>query len=164
MCCLSDSVKYVRRSKVTESLPEIARHVIGLAKLVKEGLTMKLRRTELTWVGFMLLLASSAQAQVGTEGGILGVVLDASGAVVAGAEVTVTNLDTNLKKQAVTDATGNFEILALPQRALLGNGYVRGLQNMESRANRTNHWRTQENRSSFASRRGVGQSHGGSSG
>jgi Carboxypeptidase regulatory-like domain len=100
---------------VTESLPEIARHVVGLAKLVKEGLTMKLRRTALTWVGFMLLLASSAQAQVGTEGGILGVVLDASGAVVAGAEVTVTNLDTNLKKQAVSDSAGNFEILALPR-------------------------------------------------
>lgn len=76
---------------------------------------MKLRKAALTCVGFMLLLAGSAQAQVGTEGGILGVVLDASGAVVAGAEVTVTNLDTNLKKQAVTDATGNFEILALPR-------------------------------------------------
>ncbi len=72
-------------------------------------------KTALMWVGFILLLTSSALAQVGTEGGILGVVLDASGAVVAGAEVTVTNLDTNLKKQAVSDAAGNFEILALPR-------------------------------------------------
>jgi len=73
---------------------------------------MKSRTTVLMWVG---LITGSALAQVGTEGGILGVVLDASGAVVAGAEVTVTNLDTNLKKQAVSDATGNFEILALPR-------------------------------------------------
>ena len=76
---------------------------------------MKLRTTSLIWVGFILLLTRSALGQVGTEGGILGVVLDASGAVVAGAEVTVTNLDTNLKKQAVSDSAGNFEILALPR-------------------------------------------------
>ena len=55
------------------------------------------------------------QAQVGTEGAILGVVTDTTGAVVAGTEVTVTNLDTGLKKTMVTDAGGNFEVLALPR-------------------------------------------------
>jgi hypothetical protein len=65
--------------------------------------------------GIALLNNETALAQVGTEGGILGVVKDASGAVVAGAEVTVTNLDTNLKKTATTDSAGNFEILALPR-------------------------------------------------
>src|SRR5687767_8900964 len=76
---------------------------------------MRLRTMLVGWTGFILLLTSSALAQVGTEGGFLGVVLDASGAVVAGADVTVINLDTNLKKQAVSDGAGNFEILALPR-------------------------------------------------
>src|SRR5512140_1159838 len=67
---------------------------------------------------FLLLLIFSAvglQAQVGTEGSILGVVQDASGAVVAGAEVTVTNLDTGLTKTAISSSAGDFEILALPR-------------------------------------------------
>jgi outer membrane receptor protein involved in Fe transport len=63
----------------------------------------------------MLLFAMvpSLLAQVGTEGEILGVVKDSSGAVVAGVEVTVVNLDTGLKKTAVTDSAGAFEIQAL---------------------------------------------------
>ncbi|PYV38614.1 MAG: hypothetical protein DMG06_25265, partial [Acidobacteria bacterium] len=66
-------------------------------------------------VVLLLSFGSALQAQVGTEGAILGVVRDSSGAVVAGAEVTVTNLDTGLKKTAVSDSAGNFEILALPR-------------------------------------------------
>ena len=69
--------------------------------------------------GFFLLVfltfTVSLSAQVGTEGSILGIVTDSSGAVVAGAEVTVVNLGTNLTKKAVSDSQGNFEILALPR-------------------------------------------------
>ncbi|MEW5980466.1 MAG: TonB-dependent receptor [Acidobacteriota bacterium] len=54
-------------------------------------------------------------AQVGTEGSILGVVTDPSGAVIAGAEVTVTNLGTNSTKSVTTDAAGRFQVLALPR-------------------------------------------------
>src|SRR5262249_6195299 len=53
--------------------------------------------------------------QVGTEGSILGTATDSSGAVIAGAEVTVVNLDTGLKKTTVTNNQGIFEILALPR-------------------------------------------------
>src|SRR5688572_20802961 len=63
----------------------------------------------------VLTFSTSLSAQVGTEGAILGVVTDSSGAVVAGADVTVVHLDTNLTKTAVTDSNGNFEILALPR-------------------------------------------------
>jgi len=62
-----------------------------------------------------LVFSTSLSAQVGTEGAILGVVTDSSGAVVAGAEVTVVNLGTNLTKTAVSNSQGNFEILALPR-------------------------------------------------
>ena len=54
-------------------------------------------------------------AQVGTEASIVGVVTDASGAVVPGAQITVKNLETGLQKTAVTDEFGNFTVLALPR-------------------------------------------------
>ena len=47
-------------------------------------------------------------------GSILGVVRDPSAAVIAGVEVTATNLDTNLARSARTDANGEYRILALP--------------------------------------------------
>jgi Carboxypeptidase regulatory-like domain len=68
------------------------------------------------FVSLLLLgVTSRIRAQVGTEGGILGVVRDTSGAVVVGADVVIINLDTGLKKAAMTDAAGNFEVLALPR-------------------------------------------------
>lgn len=61
-----------------------------------------------------LLAASSVSAQVGSDGAILGVVTDQSGAVVAGAQVTVTHLNTGFKKSVTAGSGGNFEIPALP--------------------------------------------------
>lgn len=63
----------------------------------------------------ILTLNSALMAQAGTEGAILGVVTDSSGAVIPGVDVTAVNLGTNLTKTAITDAGGNFEILALPR-------------------------------------------------
>ncbi len=64
---------------------------------------------------FCLLRPTPAlYAQVGTEGVILGVVTDQSGAVVPEAEVTVQNLDTGLTKTVKTNGAGIFEIFALP--------------------------------------------------
>jgi hypothetical protein len=54
-------------------------------------------------------------AQVGTDGSVLGVVKDATEAVVPGAEVMVVNLETGLKKTVITDQEGYFEVLALPR-------------------------------------------------
>src|SRR5579885_297291 len=64
----------------------------------------------------VLILASSFSllAQVGTQGSILGTVLDATGAAVPNAEVTVMNLETGMVRKATSDGAGNFEILALP--------------------------------------------------
>ncbi|MGH9309816.1 MAG: TonB-dependent receptor [Vicinamibacterales bacterium] len=67
-------------------------------------------------IGAILLMASvvPAMGQVGTQGSILGTVVDSSGASLPGATVTVTNLDTGLVQTAVTGGAGDFEILALP--------------------------------------------------
>ena len=65
-------------------------------------------------VMFVLVAPGALSAQVGTQGSILGQVMDASKAVLPGAEVTVVHLDTGLTQTVITNAAGNFEILALP--------------------------------------------------
>jgi hypothetical protein len=62
-----------------------------------------------------LLALIEAMAQTGTDGAILGTVTDSSGGVLAGAQVTITNLDTGLVKTAPTNSDGSFEIGALPR-------------------------------------------------
>ena len=47
-------------------------------------------------------------------GSILGVVRDASGAVIQGARVTVTNLNTNMTHETTSDVSGQYRMLALP--------------------------------------------------
>jgi hypothetical protein len=64
---------------------------------------------------FGFLALAGARAQTGIDGAILGVVTDANGGIVAGATVTVTNLDTAIKKTEVTHPDGSFEITALPE-------------------------------------------------
>jgi hypothetical protein len=62
----------------------------------------------------VLLLGAPLIAQVGTQGSILGTVVDASKGALPGATVVATNLDTGIAQEVVADAAGNFEILALP--------------------------------------------------
>ena len=65
-------------------------------------------------LALLLLVSLGAMAQVGTDGTILGAVTDANGGLVAGATVTVTNLDTGIQKVDTTRSDGNFEITSLP--------------------------------------------------
>ena len=69
------------------------------------------RLLALALVGFLAFPALSA-AQI-TRGAVSGTVRDATGAVVPGASVTVTNMDTNISRSAVTDAQGFFRVPAL---------------------------------------------------
>ncbi len=62
----------------------------------------------------LALGAAPALAQVGTQGSILGAVVDTSQAALPGATVVVRNLDTGITQEAVASATGDFEVLALP--------------------------------------------------
>ncbi|MEO6120168.1 MAG: carboxypeptidase regulatory-like domain-containing protein, partial [Terriglobales bacterium] len=64
---------------------------------------------------FLLTLTTSvfAQTQI-TTGVIQGTVTDPSGAVVAGADVSVKNVDTNFTKRLSTDSDGRFVAVLLP--------------------------------------------------
>jgi hypothetical protein len=61
-----------------------------------------------------LFLSIAAIAQVGTQASLTGTVTDTSGAAIAGAQVSATNLATGVVSQAAADQHGNFDILALP--------------------------------------------------
>jgi hypothetical protein len=69
--------------------------------------------TAATAVLSLLLVAPTTWAQDAT-GKIAGNVTDASGALVSGASVVVTNLGTKLSKETVTDSRGFYQVLQLP--------------------------------------------------
>ncbi len=60
-----------------------------------------------------VLCAAGAFGQDAT-GRILGSVTDPQGAAIAGVRVTITNLSTQLKREAVTDGAGAYQVLQLP--------------------------------------------------
>ena len=62
----------------------------------------------------LLLVLTGQPLQAQSEGTIQGTVLDAQGATVAGAKVTVRNLATALERSDVTDTSGIFSFPALP--------------------------------------------------
>lgn len=63
---------------------------------------------------FALLFASAAHAQT-TFATITGTAVDATGAVIANARVTATNVDTGIKTEAFTNDVGNYTIPQLNQ-------------------------------------------------
>jgi len=69
-------------------------------------------RRRMLYLVVMLFFAVSARAQY--RASIQGVVTDPAGAVVSGATLTLTNLDTNEKLTATTDANGVYNFVALP--------------------------------------------------
>lgn len=58
----------------------------------------------------MLLLACFAWAQTQSQGALVGTVTDTTGAVVAGAKVTITNLATSITKSTTTDDHGEYQV------------------------------------------------------
>src|SRR5438093_5277415 len=71
---------------------------------------MKTRLSVLLW---LLLFSSSLLAQT-FRGTILGTVTDPQGAVVAGAKITVHNVDTGLERTTQTSADGSYSLPELP--------------------------------------------------
>ena len=61
-----------------------------------------------------LAITFCAAGQAQTFGDINGIVTDSTDAVIAGAEVTVTNSQTNLARQGTTNADGNYTFPSLP--------------------------------------------------
>src|SRR5262245_50888789 len=97
-------------------MPRLSRVVMGLAATVL--------------VAAMLPTTSSAQL---TRGGISGTVRDASGGVVPGATVTVTNMDTNASQTHVSDAQGFFRAAALEPGRYMVTTELAGFRRVEQK-------------------------------
>ncbi len=70
-----------------------------------------LSRSRLCLIGIGLALVAAATMPAEAQllyGGLVGNVVDAQGAVVPGASVTIVNTDTNLKREMTTDAQGGY--------------------------------------------------------
>lgn len=83
------------------------------------------------WV-FFCVFALSAFAQFDT-GTIAGTVTDPSGAVVAQAQVTITNMGTSIQKTLATDSGGNFVASALPFGTYVVSAKANGFVETKSR-------------------------------
>ena len=68
-----------------------------------------------------------------TRGAISGTVRDVSGAIVPGATVTVTNVDTNSTRSVVTDAQGFYRVPALEPGTYTVRTELSGFQTVENR-------------------------------
>src|SRR5690349_11174594 len=77
---------------------------------------------------FIPLFLSAQQTNVG---GITGTVRDSSGAVVAGAKVTVVNEGTHLTQDAVTDQIGGYSFTLLPIGVYTATVTMQGFQKAE---------------------------------
>jgi Carboxypeptidase regulatory-like domain len=62
----------------------------------------------------LILLTNAAVLRADVTGSVQGVVRDRSQGVVAGAKLTITNVETNLTYQATSGADGSYRILAIP--------------------------------------------------
>src|SRR3984893_8305177 len=70
---------------------------------------IRVPRKQFGWLLTPLLVSGALLGQV-TLSTVRGVATDTSGAVVAGAGITLTNLETNSKREMKTNAEGDFEI------------------------------------------------------
>src|ERR1700677_1619727 len=79
--------------------------------------TSKNIRTVICWLAglvcFPVLLCGTLKAQ-NSYGSSVGTITDNSGAVVAGAAVTLTNIDTGDRRTATTNASGDYQFVNLP--------------------------------------------------
>lgn len=83
----------------------------------------------------VFLLAGAGRMCADVTGTILGVVHDPTGAVVAGAKIVATSLETNLVRQTASDSTGQYRILALPAGSYRVEVEAAGFQKFVSTGN-----------------------------
>src|SRR5438067_7104520 len=73
-------------------------------------------RTKVFWIfliAAVFVFPSAAICQV-SRASIVGTITDASGAIIPGVTITVTNVGTNQTRQVVTNEQGNYEVPLLP--------------------------------------------------
>jgi hypothetical protein len=81
---------------------------------------------------FALAFTFAAMLRADVTGSIFGFVRDKSQAVVAGARVTATNIETNLVKETTSGPDGEYRLLALPAGTYKVQAGAPGFQDFET--------------------------------
>src|SRR5262245_38596115 len=101
-------------SKVTNVTTGVSLIANFLEPSTEVSTTMKIRKLQIVLLTVLLLAATrSLPAQI-ASGTIVGTAYDASNAIVAGAEITLVNTQTQQRRTIVTDPAGNFTAAQLP--------------------------------------------------
>jgi hypothetical protein len=100
-------------------------------RFAHEGFRAVLRLTLLV-AAFALMWAGPVGAQI-TRGVISGTVRDVMGAVIPGATVTVTNMETNASRTALTDQLGFYRVAALEPGRYSLRAELSGFSTVENR-------------------------------
>lgn len=98
--------------------------------MLEGSLNLMTRRYSSLVFAVILVLFSQATMLADVTGSILGAVTDPTSAVVQGAKVTATNLDTNQSSEAITDGSGQYRVLALPVGRYQLSASMPGFQTM----------------------------------
>src|SRR5258707_4477490 len=69
--------------------------------------------TKLVVFGLLLWVIAVPVGAQTTTGSIVGTITDASGGVIAGASITITNMDTGIAVKTTTDNTGTYVVTPL---------------------------------------------------
>ena len=93
-----------------------------------------------SFLSLLLLFTSAAFAQL-TTADILGTVTDATGAVVPNATVVLTNLGTNEKRTATSNASGDYSFNVLPVGHYSISVKAAGFQASDHQGPRRRSWR-----------------------
>src|SRR5438552_11080530 len=80
--------------------------------LLRAGHLLRVKYRSILLLGIVLILCSRGFAQVETAT-VSGVVTDQSGAVIVGAEVQVTNADTNITSKSTSNSSGIYLVTGL---------------------------------------------------
>jgi len=72
-----------------------------------------MHRLKIVWLALCAVLAVAPLCAQTTAGSIVGTVTDPSGAVIAGANITITNVGTNIAVKATTDSAGEYVVTPL---------------------------------------------------
>ena len=107
----SDSEK--RSMKILGLLvPNVLCHGTQILGTLEGPMLNRFKRISILIICALVFTAQTLRADV--TGSILGVVHDSSRAVVAGANIVATNVQTNFKQETISAADGSFRFLALP--------------------------------------------------
>jgi hypothetical protein len=90
----------------------------------------RMRNRHLSLVALAVFCAAMLRADV--TGSIFGLVRDKSQAVVAGAHITVTNIETNLIKETTSGPDGEYRLLALPAGTYKVQASATGFQDFQT--------------------------------